>query len=87
MLNTEGVDDAGTGGEAKDDDMKADDADDVNIQAEEGTEPLAVSKAPVQPPPAEVEEHRITHFPFRWGVPRMRHGPWLWRAARPSPWT
>ena len=65
MLNTEGVDDADIGGEARDDDIRADDADDVNIQAEEETEPRAVSKAPVQPSPAEVEEHRITHFPFR----------------------
>ena len=86
MLSTEGMGDD-TGGEAAGDDIKADDADDVTIQAEEETEPLAVPKAPVKPSPAEVEEHRITHFPFPAVVPGMRHGPWPWRAARPSPWT
>ena len=55
MLVTEGTADGGVD----------DAAEDVDIQDEGEVEPLVVSTSPVQPTAAEVEEHRVTHLPFR----------------------
>ena len=52
-----------TEGEAKD--GVDDETEAVNIQEEDEVEPLVVSTSPVQPTAAEVEEHRVTHLPFR----------------------
>ena len=35
------------------------------VEAEQETEPLRSASAPERPPAAEVEEHRITHTPYR----------------------
>ncbi len=35
------------------------------IEAQEETADLKVAPAPVRPPPAVVEEHRVTHIPYR----------------------
>ena len=56
VLNTEGDADGGEDGN--------DDDDELNIKDEE-IEPLKVPSSPSQPTAAEIEEHRITHLPFR----------------------
>ena len=55
MLNAEGEAEEALG----------EDDDDVEIKANEEVEPLAVSPSPSKPSAAEVEEHRVTHIPFR----------------------
>ena len=54
MLNTTGEAEGGNG-----------DDDEVDIKDEDEVEPLKISPSPTQPTAAEIEEHRVTHLPFR----------------------
>ena len=62
LMNTTGADDgdAATDETADDEQLQ----DEFEVEAEEAA-PLAVAPSPTMPSPAEVEEHRITHIPFR----------------------
>ena len=65
MLNTQADKQADAGEGAQEEDIIAAELDDENSQADVEIEPLAISQSPIQPSAAEVEEHRITLFPFR----------------------
>ena len=44
------------------------------LEAEQETEPLQSASAPDRPPAAQVEEHRITHTPYRVWCDECRRG-------------
>ena len=53
----------------------ADDADDhVEIQPEQEAADLKVASAPTKPSLAEIEEHRVTHYPYRSWCDECREG-------------
>ena len=44
---------------------EADEQDDGAVEIQEQVEPLKIAPSPTLPSPADVEEHRITHTPYR----------------------
>ena len=61
------------GAEGEDDQQREDDGL-VEVQPEEESADLKIAPAPVRPPAAVVEEHRITHYPYRSWCDECREG-------------